>query len=130
MKTILMISLLFCIITLSAHAEPSQNSVETDIAVIKTEIKNLKEGMNTGFANVQKQFENVQKNLDRIISIIIACIGIPMVFLTIGLTVWGILAYRRSRKEDTLQDQIKTLTQQIETLTQEIEKLKQQRIVS
>ena len=130
MKTILMFSLLFCIITHSAHAEPSQNSVETDIAVIKTEIKNLKESMNTGFANVQKQFENVQKNLDRIISIIIACIGIPMVFLTIGLTVWGVLAYRRSRKEDTLQDQIETLTQQIATLTQEIEKLKQQRIVS
>ncbi len=130
MKTILMLSLLFCIITLSAHAEPSQNSVETDIAVIKVEMKNLKEGMNTGFANVQKQFENVQKNLDRIINIIIACIGIPMVFLTIGLTVWGVLAYRRSRKEDTLQDQIETLTQQIATLTQEIEKLKQQRIVS
>ncbi len=123
MKTILMFSLLLCIITLSAHAEPSQNSVETDIAVIKTEIKNLKEGMNTGFANVQKQFENVQKNLDRIINIIIACIGLPMVILTIGATVWGILAYRKSRKEDTLQDQIETLTQEIETL-------KQQRIVS
>ncbi len=123
MKTILMLSLLLCIITHSAHAEPSQNSVETDIAVIKTEIQNLKESMNTGFENVQKQF-------DRLNNIIIACIGIPMVFLTIGLTVWGVLAYRRSRKEDTLQDQIETLTQQIATLTQEIEKLKQQQIVS
>ncbi len=130
MKTILTLSILLCIIAHSAHSEPSQNSVETDIAVIKTEIKNIKESMNTSFANVQKNFANVQKNFDSIQknfdrqnNIIIACIGIPMVILTIGATIWGILAHRKSRKEDTLQNQIETLTQEIETL-------KQQRIVS
>ena len=122
MKTILVLSILLCIIAHSAHSEPPQNSVETDIAVIKTEIKNLKESMNTGFANVQKDFEKIQKNFDRQNNIIIACIGIPMVILTIGATIWGILAHRRSRKEDTLQNQIERLTQEIETL-------KQQRIV-
>ena len=137
MKTILTLSILLCIIAHLAHSEPSQNSVETDIAVIKTEIKNIKESMNTGFANVQKDFEHVQqnfdnvqknfdaiqKNFDRQNNIIIACIGIPMVILTIDATIWGILAHRKSRKEDTLQNQIETLTQEIETL-------KQQRIVS
>ena len=38
-------------------------------------------------------------------------------------TVWGILANRRSRKDQTLEKQIETLTQKIETL-------KQQRIVN
>ncbi len=130
MKTTLILSLLLCIIIHTAHAEPPQNRVETDIAVIKNEIKNLKDGMNTGFENVQKQFENVQKqfenvqkNFDWLNNLIIACIGIPMVILTIGASVWGILAYRRSRKEDTLQEQLETLTKEIETL-------KQQRIVS
>jgi uncharacterized membrane-anchored protein YhcB (DUF1043 family) len=123
MKSILALSILFCIIAHSAHCEPPQNSVETDIAVIKTEIKNLKESMNTGFANMRQNFDNIQNNFDRQNNIIIACIGIPMVILTIGATIWGILAYRRSRKEDTLQNQIETLTQEIETL-------KQQRIVS
>ncbi|RKU12633.1 hypothetical protein C6501_10825 [Candidatus Poribacteria bacterium] len=105
MKTILVLSILLCIIAHSAHSEPPQNSVETDIAVIKTEIKNLKESMNTGFANVQNNF-------DRQNNIIIACIGIPMIILTIGATIWGILAHRRSRKEDTLQNQIETLKKQ------------------
>ncbi len=119
--TCLALSILFCIIAYTVHAVPSQNSVETDIAVLKNEVKNLKESMNTGFANVQKEFEHVQKNFDDIQknfdrqnNIIIACIGIPMVFLTIGATIWGILTHRRNR--------------QIETLTQEIETLKQKRI--
>ena len=134
MKTIIALSILFCAIAYPTFSEPSENSVETDIAVIETEIKNLKESTDKGFENVNqkidKGFENVnqkfadiQKNFDRQNNIIIACIGIPMAILAIGATVWGILTHRRSRKEDTLQNQIETLTQEIETL-------KKQRIVS
>ena len=145
MKTIFALSILLSAIVLPALCQTPQSSVETDIAVIKTEIKNLKEIISTGFGNVQqdldiiqknfqqdldtvqKNFQQdldaVQKNFDRQNNIIIACIGIPMAILTIGATVWGILAHRRSRKEHILE-------MQIEALTQEIETLKRQRIVN
>ena len=134
MKTIITLSILFCVIAYPTYSEQPQNSIETKIAVIETEIKNLKEStdkgfdnvnqkIDKGFDNVNQKFDDIQKNFDRQNNIIIACIGIPMAILAIGATIWGILTHRRSRKEDTLQNQI-------ETLTQEIEKLKQQRIVS
>ncbi len=91
-------------------------TLKTDGEVIKTEITNLKE-------TVKKASDSNQKNFDRQNNIIIACIGIPLAILAIGATVWGILAQKRIRREQILENQI-------ETLTQEIEKLKQQRIVS
>ena len=136
MKTILLFSLLFCVIAMPLHAELSEsdlnqirlivvdsekrlttpmNTLETNGAIRDTEIKNLNETMNTGF-------DNVQKNFDRQNNIIIACIGIPMGILVIGATVWGILVHLRGRKDRSLETQIEVLTQEIETL-------KQQRIV-
>ena len=143
MKTIFMLSIFLFVLVLPAFCQTPQNTVETDIAVIKTEIKNLREAMNKGFENINKRFENinkrfesvderfesvderfdtVQKNFDRQNNIIIACIGIPWAILALGATVWGILAHRRSRKNHILK-------KQIETLTQAIEMLKRQRIV-
>ena len=85
LKTILALSILLSAIAHTAHSEQPQNSVETDIAVIKPEIKNLKETISTGFDNVQTQFatvqtqlDSVQKTFDRQNNIIIACIGIPL----------------------------------------------------
>ena len=98
-------------------------TLKTDGAIRQTEITNLKETISNGFDNVQQDFDDVQKGFDRQNNIIIACIGIPLAILAIGATVWGILAHRRSRKDQVLE-------RQIETLTQEIEALKQQRIVS
>jgi len=129
--------MLLCAIAVPAVCQIPQDAVETDIAVIKTEIKNLKEVIEKGFDNVQKDFDNVQKDFDNVQkdfdnvqkdfdrqnNIIIACIGIPLTVLAVGATVWGILAHRRSRKDQALE-------KQIETLTQEIEILKRQRIVS
>ena len=134
MKTIIALSILFWAIAYPTYSEPPQNSVETKIAVIETEIKNLKEStdkgfenvnqkIDKGFENVNQKFDDIQNNFDRQNNIIIACIGLPLAILAIGATLWGILTHRRSRKEDTLQNQIETLTQEIETL-------KQQRIVS
>ena len=115
MKNRLVLSILFFVIVLPAFCQTPQTAVETEIAVIKTEIKNLNE-------KIDDKFESLEKNFDRQNNIIIACIGIPLAILAIGATVWGILANRRSRKDQTLE-------KQIETLTQEIEILKQQRIV-
>ena len=104
-------------------------NAKTDGAVVKSEVKNLKETIDKGFenvetriGNVETRFDSIEKNFDRLNNIIIACIGIPLAILASGATVWGILAHRRSRKDQILE-------RQIETLTQEIERLKQQRIV-
>lgn len=94
------------------------NTLKMEGAIRQTEIKSLKEVMNNGFNNVQKDLDNVQNNFDRQNNIIIACIGIPLAILAVGATVWGILARRRSRKEQTLENQIETLTEEIETLKQ------------
>lgn len=134
MKYILALSLLLCAIAgVPALCQTPQMDVETEIAVIKTEIKNVNEkiddkfrGVDGKFASLEKNFNDkfasLEKNFDRLNNIIIACIGIPLAILAIGATVWGILASRRSRKDQTLE-------KQIETLTQEIEALKRQQIV-
>ena len=106
--------------------------MKTDIAVIQTELKNVKETTDKGFGNIEKRFDNIEKRFDshrktlrwhrkefdRQNNIIIACIGIPMGFLAIYATVWGILANMRSRNDQILEKQIETLTQEIETLKQ------------
>ncbi|MDE0397686.1 MAG: hypothetical protein OXL96_07790 [Candidatus Poribacteria bacterium] len=116
MKTILTLSILFSLFVLPVGGQTPQPTVETKIAVIETEIGSLKDKVDDGF-------NNVQKNFDRLNNIIIACIGLPLAILAIGATVWGILANRHSKKDQTLE-------KQIEILTQEIETLKQQRIVN
>lgn len=104
----------------------TMNTLKTDGAIRDTEIKNLNNTMNKGFdnvetriGNVETRFDSIEKNFDRQNNIIIACIGIPLAILAIGATVWGILAHRRSRKDQTLENQIETLTQEIETLKQQ-----------
>ncbi len=144
MKSIFVLSIFFCVITLPALGQLTDTDLDkirlivneaekriqeeikpirADIAtlkadglVLKTEVTNLKEA-------VKKDSDAVQKNFDRQNNIIIVCIGIPLAIITIEATVWGIFAHKQSRKDQTLQNQI-------ETLTQEIEMLKQQRNVS
>ena len=129
MKTVL-VSILLYTIAMPAFCQIPRNSVETDVAamktdvaVIKTDIQNLNGKIDSLETHFDKRFESFEKHFDRQNNIIIACIGIPLAILAIGATVWGILAHKRSRKEDTLE-------KQIETLTQEIEILKKQQIVS
>ena len=149
MKNILALSLLlWATAWVPAFCQTPQTAVETDIAtlktedaVIKTEIKNLNEKIDYKFRRVDEKFDSLEKkfdekfdslekkfdgkfdslekNFDRQNNIIIACIGIPLAILAIGATVWGILASRRSRKDQTLEKQIETLTQEIEALKRE-----------
>ena len=96
--------------------------LKTDMAVMKTEVGSLKEAMNIKFDSVNDKFDDVQKNFDRQNNIIIACIGIPLAILAIAVTVWGILANRRSGK-DREQERIN------QELREEIEALKQQQMI-
>ena len=152
MKTVLVFLSIFffAIAGFPALCQTPQGATETDlvvieIAVIKTEIKNLNGKIDDKFNNLENRFDSIEKNFDRQNNIkfnslenrfdsieknfdrqnniIIACIGIPLAILAIGATVWGILVHRRSKKDQTLE-------KQIEVLTQEIETLKQQKIVS
>lgn len=132
MKYFLLFSILFCVIAMPALGELSDddlnqirliiaesekrltttmNTLKTDGAIRDTEIKNLNNTMNQGF-------DNVQKNFDRQNNIIIACIGIPMAFLAIGVTIWGILAHKRGTRDRSLENEITTLKQEVETLKQ------------
>ena len=125
MKTILALSILFSAIAMSfcAQSQVSDDTLKTDIAVIQTELKHLKEAIDKGFGNVETRFDSSEKNFDRLNNIIIACIGIPLAILAIGATVWGILAQKRRGMDRSLEKQIQVLTEEIETL-------KQQRIVT
>ena len=115
MKYILLFPILFCVITMPLYAQSkNDDTLKTDVAVIQTELKNLKEVIDKGFRNIETRFDgidtrlgtvetrlgtvegrfdSIEKNFDRFNNIIIACIGIPLAILAIGATVWGILAH-------------------------------------
>ncbi len=147
MKILIFFSVLFCALTVPALAELTDADLDkirlivnetekrikdeikpikadivtlkTDVALMKIEVASLKENVNDRFVNVNSRIDDIQKNFDRQNNIIIACIGIPLAILAIGATVWGILAHRQSRKDQTLEKQIEVLTQEIETLKQQ-----------
>ena len=133
MKTILLLSILFCswAIVFPSLGALTDADLDKIRLIVKDEVKSeinaseerMKEYINTKNESIDNKFESIENNFDRQNNIIIACIGIPLAILAIGATVWGILAHRRSGKDRALEEQIKTLTQ-------EIEALKQQRIVS
>lgn len=83
--------------------------LQTDSAVVKSELANLK-------ATVKDLKGTVKDGFDRIYNLIIACIGIPLALLAIVATVWGILASRRSRRDQALEKRIETMAEELETL--------------
>lgn len=116
MKTIITISMLCCIFAgLPLYSENSDTVTKTDVEVIKTEIKNLNEKIDNGFNGIKKDF-------DRLYTILAVCIGIPMTILGI---VWGILAYRRDAKNESLQKQIDRLSQVVETQAEQLKEMLQ-----
>ena len=139
MKTILFLSVLFCIITLPALGELTETdlnkirliikeeikeelkpiiadigSLKTDIVTLKTDVAWIKGKL----GSVDNQFEGVQGQIMHVtymtyalIALIVAAVAIPQILIA-----------RRSERD-------RNLEKQIEKLTQELEKLKQQRIV-
>ena len=88
-KTLLFFPLLFFALVqplCAAQLEVPDDTLRTDIAVLKTELKHIKETLNNGFANVQKNFDRENN--------IITSIGLPLAILAIGATLWGILSHR------------------------------------
>ena len=133
MKTILALSILFCAIALPLRSDTPENTIQTDIAVIKTEIQNLDGKIDDTFKtsnekiddkfkaldgkiddkfnSLEKRLDSIEKNFDRQNTLIIACIAIPMALITL-LIAW------RSVKDNSLQKQIDILSQAIESQKQ------------
>ena len=64
MKTILALSILFCAIALPLRSDTPENTIQTDIAVIKTEIQNLDEKIDDTFKTLDEKIDNTFKTLD------------------------------------------------------------------
>ena len=142
MKTILVLSILFCAIALPALCELTdadldkirlivKEEVKTEIAGVKQELKaeiagveqelkaeiassekRIKEYIDTKMESVDKRFSTYNWVISVLMPLIVAAIGIPT----------AIIAWRIGTD--------RSLERQVETLTQEIETLKQQRIVN
>ena len=119
MKTILLSTLLFCIIALPARGELTdadldkirlivKEEIQEEIKPVKADISTLK----TDVASLSGRVNGIEKMMTWLMVLIVVAVGVPQVVIA-----W------RSRKD-------RSLEKQIETLTQEIETLKQQRIVS
>ena len=135
MKTLLLFSILFCVIAMPLRAETQEISeikadiatIKTDLAVLTSEFKAFKENVNERFDRIDKDFDRIDKDFDRIDkgfdrqnNIIIACIGIPLAIIAIGATIWGILTHRRSGRDSAQQKEIETLKEEIEALKQRL----------
>ncbi len=135
MKTVLLLSILCFVIAMPLCAETQEIAemkadiekikidlvtVKTDLAVLTSEFKAFKESVNARFDRIEKDFDRIERNFDRQNNIIIACIGIPLGIIAIGVTVWGLLGHRRGVRDSTQLKEIETLKEEIETLKQRL----------
>ena len=142
MKTVLFLSILCFVIAMPLCAETQEIAemkadiekiktdlvtVKTDLAVLTSEFKAFKESVNERFDRIEKDFDRIEtnfgridRNFDRQNNIIIACIGIPLGIIAIGVTVWGLLAHRRGVQDTAQRKEIETLKEEIETLKQRL----------
>ncbi|MYC76703.1 hypothetical protein F4X10_13140 [Candidatus Poribacteria bacterium] len=120
MKTILVLSILFCAIALPALGELTDADLDKIRLIVKDEVKSEISASETRMKSyVDTKIDSLKTPIAWLIGIliaIIALIGLPLAILTIFLG-W------RSIKDNTQE-------KQIEVLTREIEMLKQQRTVN
>ncbi len=136
MKTVLLCSVLFCVITLPAIGELTAQDlnkiriliddalepIKADIVTLKTDVAEMKgkfDGIDNHIDGIDKQFVGIQNQITHVtyityglLALIVAAIAIPQIIIT-----WRSVS-------DTEQQKIN------QELRQEIEKLKQQRIVN
>ena len=137
MKSILLISILFCAIAFPSVAELTDADLDKIRLIVKDEVKSeITASEERMKAYVDTKVDGLKTPITWLIGIlvaIIAVIGLPLAILTIFLG-W------RSVRDNSLQRQVdafakaiasqKELEITVEVLTQEIETLKQQRTVN
>ena len=126
MKTILLLSILLCVIALPALGELTetdlnkirliiQEEIKEELKPIKADIATLKTDsawMRGKLEGIEKQVTHATNVTYGLIALLVAAVAIPQILIA-----------RRSERD-------RTLEKQIEMLTEEVEKLKQQRIVN
>ena len=131
MRTIFVLSMLFCAIALPARGELTdadldkirlivKEEVKTEITAVRQELKaeiagterRLKDYIDAKIEGVHKRLSTYNWVISVLMPLIVAAIGIPTV----------VIAWRSGTD--------RSLERQVERLTQEIEMLKQQRIVN
>lgn len=144
MKTILLLSVLFCASALPSLGELTdadidkirlivnesekrlRQEIQTEIANSEQRLKEyveLKiEGVNkqfasidTGFTSIDKQFVSVNKRIDHVTNVVYALIAL----IVAAIAIPQILRAWRSGKDRTLERQVEVLAQEIETLRQQ-----------
>ena len=135
MKTILALSILFCVSALPSLGELSDADLNRIRLIVKEEVhaeiesfeKDIKEYINT-------KNESVEKRLSLVTSLIVglmALIGIPLVVLTVMIGWRSIKDNAQETKNiEVLEALIREQDGKIANLTQEIENLKQLRIAN
>ncbi len=114
MKTILVLSILFCTIALPALGALDDADLNQIRLIVKEEIKPIKEDiavLKIEVASLSGRVSGIEKMMTWLMVLIVVAVGLPQIIIA-----WG------SRKD-------RSLEKQIEVLSQEIEALKQQKIV-
>lgn len=117
MKTILLFSILLCVIVMPAIGALDDADLDKIRLIVKEEIKPLQadiDGLKTDVARLDGRLTGVEKQVTHATNVTYGLIALIVVAI-------GIPAWRGKRDRDQ--------ERKIETLTQEIETLKQQRIV-
>ena len=145
MKTILVLSILFCAIALPALGELTdadldkirlivKEEVKTEITALRQELKaeiasseqSMKNYIDAKIEGVDKRLDGVDKRLSTYNWVLIVLM--PLIVAAVGIPT-AIMAWRTGT-DRSLERQVETLTKETETLTKEIEMLKEQRIVN
>ena len=117
MKTILLFSILLCVIVMPAIGALDDADLDKIRLIVKEEIKPLQadiDGLKTDVARLDRRLTGVEKQVTHATNVTYGLIALIVVAI-------GIPAWRGKRDRDQ--------ERKIETLTQEIETLKQQQIV-
>ena len=118
MKMILLLSMLFCAISMPAIGALEDADLDKIRLIVKEEIKPIKadlDGLKTDVARLDGRLTGVEKQVTHATNVTYGLIALIVVAI-------GIPAWRGKRDRDQ--------ERKIEALTQEIETLKQQRIVN
>ena len=118
MKTILALSILFCVIALPALGELTDADLNQIRLIVKDEVKSeitasekrMKEYITQEIKTVNTKIEGQEKRLSQIFWLVIALIG--LIAAAIGVPQW------QNRKDRTQEKQIEELTREFETLKQ------------
>ena len=115
MKTILLFSILFCVIVMPLHAQLSESDLNQIRLIVKDEVRKeiaasetrMKEHIDLKISSVEKQITLLTNFVYGLIALIVVAIGIPQIIIA-----W------RSRKDSTRDENIDGNTREIKIITE------------